>query len=210
MGAHRDRHQRSDLDIDQLFAPEPESRAAAPALIFTQPADRNLQLFPDEPVDFAEERILVPDQSIEPVAQPYRPRWKRSAAARRRGPPRVRRIIGSRGRPRNRSRRHGAEWRWRRRWRDWLARPARGPTGSSPRDVLQKLRPQRLHQPAAAPSGAEPFGLIRPTRDAPRSVARVPAAKRRRAAHAEGSASGRRDVRCMPPRSRRPRTCPLR
>ena len=80
MGAHRDRHQRSDLDIDQLFAPEPESRAAAPALIFTQPADRNLQLFPDEPVDFAEERILVPDQSIEPVAQPYRPRWKRRAA----------------------------------------------------------------------------------------------------------------------------------
>jgi hypothetical protein len=80
MGTHRDRHQRSDLDIDQLFSPEAESRSATPTLIFTQPADRN-QLFADEVVDFAEERVLVPGRSIEPAAQPYRPRWKRSVGA---------------------------------------------------------------------------------------------------------------------------------
>ena len=53
--------QREEFDIDALFASEEEGEAPpprqpdAPTLIFTQPADRNVQQFPDEAIQFAEE-----------------------------------------------------------------------------------------------------------------------------------------------------------
>jgi hypothetical protein len=92
MGPDRDNHERSDLDIDQLFGPEPEPHVKAPKLIFTQPIDRTAQLFADEPVGldepvrsserlaldvaFAEQLTSHRVRAIDPAGQPYRPRWK--------------------------------------------------------------------------------------------------------------------------------------
>ena len=91
----RSARQREEFDIDALFASEEEGEAPpprqsdAPTLIFTQPADRNVQQFPDEAIQFAEEPDSLAEQppslaeEADPLAipllpspeHPYRGRW---------------------------------------------------------------------------------------------------------------------------------------
>ena len=89
----RTAREREELDIDALFASEtdqaPEPDRPAPTLIFTQPADRNVQQFADEAVPFADEPVRFGDEPVhfaeeaDPLAvpllpspeHPYKGRW---------------------------------------------------------------------------------------------------------------------------------------
>ena len=74
--------QREEFDIDALFASEEKGEALpppqpdAPTLIFTQPADRNVQQFPDEAIQFAEEPDSLAEEpaSLAEEAPPCR-KW---------------------------------------------------------------------------------------------------------------------------------------
>src|SRR3982751_2833486 len=87
---NRRTERREELDIDALFASEPDEapeprRPDSPTLIFTQPADRNVQQFADEAVHFAEEPVQFAEEAdplsaplLPSPAHPYQPRWKES------------------------------------------------------------------------------------------------------------------------------------
>ncbi len=88
---NRRRPEPEELDIDALFASEPEPaseppRPDAPKLIFTQPADRNVQQFADESVHFAEEAEADPlSMPLLPApALPYHAQWNEPGPPRRR------------------------------------------------------------------------------------------------------------------------------
>ncbi|MEO7274543.1 MAG: hypothetical protein ABIX28_13905 [Vicinamibacterales bacterium] len=75
----RNASDRDELDIEALFASEPEAaeprRPDTPKLIFTQPADRNVQQFADEPAQFAEEADPLAVTLLPAQAPPYHARW---------------------------------------------------------------------------------------------------------------------------------------
>jgi hypothetical protein len=79
VGIQQDRPARSEPDIDQLFAPEPDGTEAPspPALIFTEPIDSHEHQFADEAAVFAEERV-VPAAAGEAVAADAR--WAEAQA----------------------------------------------------------------------------------------------------------------------------------
>ena len=82
----RDDVERIDVDVDELFAPEPDEAPEprlpeSPTLIFTQPADRNVQQFADESAQFADEISAPPphpphnETLLLHVAPPYHGVW---------------------------------------------------------------------------------------------------------------------------------------
>src|SRR4051812_40703321 len=85
---NRRTERREELDIDALFASEPDEapeprRPDSPTLIFTQPADRNVQQFADEPVQFAEEADPLAVPLLPGPEHPYHGRWKEPAESNR-------------------------------------------------------------------------------------------------------------------------------
>ena len=82
MRRHPEKRDKSDLDIDRLFASESETAdPPPPTLLFTQPDDRNAEQFPDELAAFAEERIKVPTGPVIPLAPPPAVRKRRRRRA---------------------------------------------------------------------------------------------------------------------------------
>src|SRR4051812_36243910 len=91
--------QDEEFDIDALFASEPDEapeprRPDPPTLIFTQPADRNVQQFADEPVPFAEETDPLSVPLLPSPEHPYNPRWNEPELPKRGRPGVVLGVLG--------------------------------------------------------------------------------------------------------------------